>query len=114
MIPAPFNVDTIVRVRPARISDHGRLIADWDAPPAVPDLPIAGCSVQPGAPDEETANRESITVRWTVYAPPAADVTGLDGVRWQGTIYQVEGDPQRWPDFGGLGHQVILLVDREG
>lgn len=116
MIPPPFNVDTVTRVRPSVILDHGREIADWDAAPAVPDLDMPGCSVQPGPSSEFLENRASVTVQWTVFAPGAdLDVRSSDGIRWQATMYQVDGEPLPWRDpTGRLDHTVIALVERSG
>lgn len=112
MIPPIFATDTVDRVRPTMATDHGRQVPDWDADPAADD-PITGCSVQPGASDEDNANRSSVTVRYTVFAPLDADIQPGDALRWEGRLYQVDGEPQRWRQLG-LAHQVVLLVDWEG
>lgn len=72
-------------------------------------LPIEGCSVQPGAPQEEILrDRDAVTTLWTVWAPGDPDVTEHDRVQWQGADYEVDGTISRW-GFPPLDHSVIRL-----
>lgn len=110
MLPS-FATQSIIRLRPPVIDDgHGNDVPDPDLDNATP-LTITGCSVQPGASFEDRANREATLTAWTVYAPVDADVRATDAVRYEGTDYRVDGDPQRWPN---VQHSVILLQHWEG
>ncbi|MFB7798937.1 hypothetical protein [Isoptericola sp. NPDC056134] len=112
MFPS-FASTTLTRVRPVMIDDHGTQVPDWTAPGA--ELSIPGWSVQPGASPEVLQNRQNVTVRWTAYGPAGADVLATDAIRYDGTLYAVDGEPARWPSpTGGLAHTVLLLVDHRG
>lgn len=73
------------------------------------DLPITGCSVQPGAGPELIVNRDALTTLWTVWAPAGADVTETDTVAYDGTDYDVDGQIERWQVGTRLDHKVIRL-----
>lgn len=113
MFPS-FASTTVTRVRPATRVVNGRTVVDWDAPPES-ELAIPGWSVQPGASTEVLQNRDNVSIRWTAYGPPGADVKPTDAIRHDGRLYDVDGEPQRWPSpTGGLSHTVLLLIDHEG
>lgn len=113
MLPG-FAADTVTVVEPALVDDRGTLVPDWSAPPAS-QTPVEGCLVLPGASVEVLAGRQAVAVRWTVYAPPDVVLTAHSAVSYQGRLYQVDGEPARWPSpTGGLDHVVILLLDPEG
>lgn len=113
MLPS-FATQTIDVVEPALVDDRGRLVPDWDAPPAS-TTPVPGCSVQPGASSEVLDAREALSVRWTVFAPAGTVLTAYSAVRYAGVLYQVDGEPQRWSSpTGALDHLVVLLVDWRG
>lgn len=109
MLPS-FAQETITRLRPATITDHGNTLPDPDLDNATP-LDITGCSVQPGASFEDRTNREANLTAWTVFAPLDADVLASDFVRYRDGDYRVDGVPQRWPL---VEHTVILLQRWEG
>ena len=104
---------TVTVVEPTLVDDRGTMVADYTVPASEVDVP--GCSVQPGASAEVLAARQGVSVRWTVYAPSSVVVTARSAVRYAGTLYQVDGEPQRWPSpTGALDHVVVLLVDWRG
>lgn len=112
MLPS-WATQTITVVEPTLIDDRGTQVADYDDPASETD--ITGCSVQPGASAEVLAARQGVSIRWTVYAPPSVAVTAHSAVRYEGNLYDVDGEPQRWSSpTGGLDHSVLLLVDHEG
>jgi len=112
MFPS-FAKATLTRVRPQVVEDHGTQVPDWSLPADETDMP--GWSVQPGASPEVLQNRQNVTVRWTAYGPADADVRATDGIRYQGRLYSVDGEPADWPSpTGALAHTVLLLVDHEG
>lgn len=71
------------------------------------DLLINGCSVQPGAGSELVDRREATTTIFTVWAPPSG-VRETDSIRFEGTVYAVDGQIERWRT-GNLPHDVIRL-----
>ena len=72
------------------------------------DLPIAGCSVQPGAGPEFIDNRDAVEILYTAYCP-LADVTELDQIEYAGTVYEVSGQIARWEVGTRLDHLAIPL-----
>lgn len=112
MLPS-WATQTITVVEPTLVDDRGTMVADFDNPAS--ETVVTGCSVQPGASAEVLAARQGVSIRWTVYAPAATVVTAHSAVRFGGRLYDVDGEPQRWPSpTGALAHTVILLVDHEG
>lgn len=114
MLGVSFATQTLTRVRYPLVGDgHGNQVRDTGAVPDEVEVP--GCSIQPGASAEVLAGRDAVSVLWTVYAPPGADVVALDLVRYAGVLYEVSGEPARWPSpTGSLDHMVVLLVRWEG
>lgn len=83
---------------------------DWDAATTVP---VNGCSVQPFAAPAYTVDRKNITTRWTVWMPAGSPVSGRSRVRYDGEVYEVDGDPQRW-GFPPADHVVVNLRRSQG
>ena len=104
---------TIVIRRAAEVTaEYGTgTTLDWSQ--AVDSDPVAGCSVQPLQNVEMTVDRDNVTTRWTAFVPFGTDVQALDRIVWDGDVYEIDGDPQRWP-FGGLSHIVLTLHRSEG
>lgn len=101
----------ILRERPVRADDgYGGQEDDWSTPDS---LLIGGCSVQPGASEEDLQNRSGTLIQWTVYAPGHPDVQEGDRVLFEGEWYAVDGRPARWPG-AAVRHTVILLKAWEG
>lgn len=73
------------------------------------DLPITGCSVQPGAGSEFIDRRDTLSTLYTVWAPITADVTETDDVEYAGTVYAVDGQVEVWAVGTPLDHKVIRL-----
>lgn len=107
-----FGTVTVVRRRRALVDDgHGNEVALGDPE----DVPIDGCSVLPGASNEDLQGRDAALIQWTVYAPPGADVKASDEIIYAGVSYAVDGEPQRFSNpFGFLDHDVLLLKRWEG
>lgn len=106
-----FATQTVTRLRPSFTDDgHGNMMPDWDTPDT---LDIPGCSVQPGLSQEDRVNRDASLVAYTVWAPPTADVHALDRVQFAGTVFEVDGEPQRWM-VGFLNHTKLFLKRWDG
>ena len=94
---------TVLRA-PLVEDDYGNSEPDWSA---ATSHDVSGCSVQPAQGTEATVGRETIVLRWQVYAPAGTDVTATDRVTYAGETYDVDG-VQAW-DFPPLGHVVITM-----
>jgi hypothetical protein len=84
---------------------------DFDATPD--SLVVRGCSIQPITGTETLQGREARRIAWTAWAPPGHDVRATDFARFNGQLYRVAGEPQRW-EQGALAHDVILFERWEG
>jgi hypothetical protein len=114
MLPA-FARQSWTRERYPVVTDsHGNEDRpDFEADPA--ELVITGCSIQPGAPAEVLGDREAVRIAWTIYQPSGADVLATDFGRFDGVLYRVSGEPQRWTSASGaLDHDVVLLEVWDG
>lgn len=106
-----FARETVVVVEPVIVEQRGKKVRTY------PDtgVSVAGCSVQPGASSEDTALRENVTIRWTVFMPPNVRVSAYSKVIVRGRAYQVEGEPQEWRSpTGRVSHVAVYLVDWKG
>lgn len=108
-----FATQVLIRERAQMVSDHGATSPDWSLPTS--DLTIPGWSVQPGASDEDRANRDGVLIQWTAYGPAGADVLPGDHVRFNGVSYDVDGEPARWQSpTGSISNTVLFLKRWEG
>lgn len=97
---------TVVILRATVTEDaHGNPIRNWGS---ATETTVTGCSVQPIVGDEATVGRDTIVSRWTLYAPDGVDLVASDRVRYDGAVYDVDGEVQRW-GFPPLSHLVALL-----
>jgi len=104
-----FAKETLVRLRAARVKDHGSWVDDWSSPSEV-DLP--GWSLQPGASAEDLQNRQGTRVDWTAIGPYEADVAATDRVRLPSGDYSVIGEPERWKSPTGRVSSTKILLQR--
>ncbi|AYN56827.1 head-to-tail stopper [Arthrobacter phage Andrew] len=110
MLPS-FATQEITLVHPVWTAD-ARNVRRPDYGAAAERVPVPGCSVQPGASAEVLGGRDSVAVRWSVYAPAGTVVEATDAVEYLGKLYRVEGQPQAWPSAtGALDHVLLLLLD---
>lgn len=108
--------DTITVIRPAtRVDRYGDTVEDWDDPV---ETEVGGCKVNPLAGTEDTGrldDRAALSRRWSVNAPPDADIHAHDRVRFDDTEYQVDGDVSRWRSPTGMvSHLYFELIRWEG
>ena len=80
---------------------------------------VTGCFVQPrsaasgqSASTEQTDLRDTVITGLVAFMPPTADVRATDKIRWLGDLYQVEGDPSRWPDVRARNHHIEVVLRR--
>lgn len=113
-LPAEIANQTVVRLRATATTDaHNNSVTSWDSPAAAT---IPGCSVQPIPGDESILGRDSVTSRWNLWAPPAADIKSSDRIRHDDVDYEVDGSVQKWTDTTGNGwdHLYVILKRVEG
>ena len=68
------------------------------------------CRVQPVSSTAVLDNPVRITSHLRVFGPPGMDVAATDNVEYQGTRYEVDGEPARWGSpTGRLAHVEVLL-----
>jgi hypothetical protein len=109
--------DTVSVVRAGvRTDRYGDESEDWDSPTVTE---ITDCKVTPvaGGPEDQGVldDRDALTKRWALAAPPGTDIRSTDRIRWNGTDYAVEGDPLVWKSpFGSVDHLYVQLVRVEG
>lgn len=102
-----FATETLVRLRPATVMDHGSPVQDW-GDPEVAELP--GWSLQPGASTEDTLHREAVQIAWTGHGPYDADIRATDKVRLPSGDYSVVGEPERWKSPTGRVSSTKILL----
>lgn len=102
---------TIIRKRPTMISDgRGGERADWTGPPD--ELEIPGWAVDVGNTAEDTQNRAGTLQQQTIQGPYQADVREHDHIVFDGTTYEIDGEPRRQPGPSDLTSHTILLLKR--
>jgi hypothetical protein len=75
---------------------------------------VPGCSMQPMWGQESTGRADEITERFMCYVPGLAlvdleiDPNATDAVRFQGVVYEINGEPQPWHDQGVIDHVVLF------
>ncbi|ALY09966.1 head closure Hc1 [Arthrobacter phage Pumancara] len=112
MIPISFARQTLVRLRPTEISDHGNVTYDYTNPA---EFPINGCIVQPTTSSEVSANRSATLTQYLVQAPASADIRDNDHFRYAGKEYQIVGEVQIQPSpTGALDHATFTMNRWEG
>ncbi len=114
-LPSWFT-DEVVVIRAGTTTDrYGDEVLDWDAPT---EHTVRNCKVNPVAGNEDTGlldDRAALTRRWNLAAPPCSDIKATDRMRWQGDVYEVEGEVLTWRSpLGGVDHLYVQLVRREG
>ncbi|WAB09061.1 head-to-tail stopper [Arthrobacter phage Chridison] len=112
MLPISFARQTLVRIRPAEISDHGNV--NYDYANAV-ETPLSGCIVQPTTSTEVSVNRNATLTQYLVQAPASVDIRDSDHFRYAGKEYQIVGEVQIQPSpTGTLDHATFTINRWEG
>jgi hypothetical protein len=71
---------------------------------------VNGCMVQPDTTNEVTDGRDTITTSLRAWLPAGTVVAATAKVRYDGTLYSVDGEPSRWIDFEGVEDHVELRL----
>jgi hypothetical protein len=109
-----FANATVTRLRATASADrYGDQVFSWASPD---ELVVTGCWLQPAAAGpENVVDRDEVTRRWLLGAPPDADILATDRIRWAGDDFEVSGAPRRWGSPSGrLAHLEIDLQRVEG
>lgn len=108
-----YHRDTVTVLRASLVDDgYGNDVPDWSA---ATRTDVTGCRLQPEQAGEYTLDREAVTTRWRLFAPAGTDLRATDRVEHAGEVYEVEGDPERWPSpTGRLAHVEARLRRTEG
>lgn len=65
---------------------------------------VPGCNMQPVSSTETVDGRDQVVTRWRLAGPPGMGLTALSRVRYQGVLYEVDGEP-------GVRHSFAALLD---
>ncbi len=55
-------------------------------------------SVQPVSTSELRENRDTTVAMWVAFAPGDADIVFTDRIKLGSMVFEIEGEPQIWPD----------------
>lgn len=103
----PFWHTTITRIRPGEKESRGSVIPDWDN---ASRLDIPECLVQPSTTSLSQDGRiQGITDGLTACCPLDSDIIAGDRIEYQGEVYTIMGDPQKWIGVGRLEHMKLNL-----
>ena len=111
MLPS-FCRDTITRIRPGETESRGSIIPDWSK---ATEKEIGGCSMQPATTTLSQDGRVlGLLDEYTLFLPPTADVKAGDRIRYNGQVYEIDGDVRIQPAAFRLDHIEIRLRRRTG
>lgn len=111
--PYSWANQTITRIRPGVKTVRGSDIRDWEN---AEEKDITGCSMQPAGNTLSQNNHEvGIFDGYTCYAPANADIQVGDRIRFDGQIFEINGEPNRWTSAtGNLDNMLLNLVRWSG
>lgn len=106
MLPSFCN-QTVTRIRPATKTVRGSVVPDWGN---ANSKEINGVSMQPASTSLSTDGRVlGISDRYTLFAPPTADIKAGDRIVFDGKPYEIDGDVRIQPSVLNLDHIEITL-----
>lgn len=106
MLPSFCN-QTVTRLRPATKTVRGSVVPDWEH---ASSKEINGVSMQPASTSLSTDGRVlGISDRYTLFAPPIADIKAGDRIVFNGKTYEIDGDVRIQPSVLNLDHIEITL-----
>lgn len=99
-------------ITPGQAQDaYGNTVTDWST---ATERAVAAY-VRPAPASENIADRDAVTAVWQVHTNDLT-ITALDRVRFDGTVYDIDGRPLTWevdPE-GETGHTKLLLRRVDG
>lgn len=112
MLPSFCN-QTIVIVQPGTKTSRGSSVPNWETP--AKETTVTGCSVQPASSSLSLDGRVlGINDAWTAYVPEGTDVSAGDHVKFNGMVFEINGDPRVWTGAFTRSHIQLNLVRWEG
>lgn len=73
---------------------------DWTSPGEL-DLP---CAFDPGGTTEDISSEQTIVTSPSVMFPPNSDITAIDRFRYDGLVYEIDGDVARRKNLHARPH----------
>jgi len=73
------------------------------------DGPTVPAIVQQEISTEQTASGQSVATNWRIFLPYDAPVDAFAMVRWNGVLYEVDGEPARFDGPTGPHHTEARL-----
>jgi len=113
--PFSWATQTITRIRPGTKTVRGSEIRDWDST-NVSEKDITGCSMQPAGNTLSQDGRVlGVFDGYTCYAPIDADIQAGDRIKFNGQVYEINGEPNLWTSAtGNLNNMLLNLVRWSG
>lgn len=106
MLPSFCN-QTVTRIRPTAKTVRGSVVPDWEN---ANSKEIHGVSMQPASTSLSTDGRVlGISDRYTLFAPPIADIKAGDRIVFDSKTYEIDGDVRIQPSVLNLDHIEITL-----
>ena len=111
MLPSFCN-DTITRIRPGQKESRGSIIPDWST---ATEKEIGGCSMQPASTSLSQDGRVlGLLDEYTLFLPADADIQAGDRVRFNGQVYEIDGEVRIQPAALRLDHIELRLRSHKG
>ena len=111
MLPSFCN-DTITRIRPGQKESRGSIIPDWTT---ATEKEIGGCSMQPASTSLSQDGRVlGLLDEYTLFLPADADIQAGDRVRFNGQVYEIDGEVRIQPAALRLDHIELRLRSHKG
>ena len=89
-MPLSFMNETVTVIRPASKTVRGSTVPDWDN---ATEHQLARCQVTAASTQQDRGGRVvNVSDRRTLRAPYDADILPGDRVRWNGEVYEVDGE----------------------
>lgn len=100
--------DTGTRLRGITVpGDYGNPDSlDWTSPA---ELELA-CEVQPESSDEQVVQQDQTVTTWRLFLAAGSDMTAKDRFRFNGDVYEVQGEMLRWRVRGTEHHLEARLL----
>jgi head-tail adaptor len=104
----PILTDDLFVLRAELVTGYGgSRVRDWPNASRTP----SPASVQPSSSSESKSRGDRVETTLRVFLPPGTDVVATDRIEWHGTVYDIHGEPMRWPSpFSGGEHHVELQM----
>jgi hypothetical protein len=102
-----LGVQTIVIIRAGTDSTDawGNPVEGWDDPT---ETTVTGCNFQPSGGAEFINGQQATEDLGVAWVDPATDVLPTDRIEYEGDLYDVASDVERW-DFPPMAHKTFKV-----